>query len=90
MIRHSFSQVLTPDISRESMAEDTRSETAGTAGTVKSTNTFVFWKLVFPILTLILLLFILVIVFTIPDWALDGSCESSLIRIQKEGLSPSK
>lgn len=81
MIRHSFSQGLTPDISRESMAEDTRS---------KSTNTFVFWKLVFPILTLILLLFILVLVFTIPDWALDGSCESSLIRIQKEGLSPSK
>jgi hypothetical protein len=64
------------------MAEDTRS--------AKSTNTFVFWKLVFPILTLILLLFILVIVFTIPDWALDGSCESNLIRIQRDGLSPSK
>ena len=84
MIRHTFSQGLTPDISRESMAEDTRS------GTATSTNTFVFWKLVFPILTLVLLLFILVVVFTIPDWALDGSCESSLIRIQKEGLSPSK
>ncbi len=69
------------------MAEDTRS---GTTGTAKSTNTFVFWKLIFPILTLILLLFILVLVFTIPDWALDGSCESSLIRIQKEGLSLSK
>ena len=85
MIRHSFRQGLTPDISRESMAKDTR-----TGETAKSTNTFVFWKLVFPILTLILLLFILVIVFTIPDWALDGSCESSLIRIQKDGLSPSK
>ena len=87
MIRHSFSQVLTPDISRESMAEDTRS---GVPETLKSTNTFVFWKLVFPILTLVLLLFILIVVFTIPDWALDGSCESSLIRIQREGLSPSK
>jgi hypothetical protein len=33
---HSFSQGLTPNISRESMAEDTRSGTAGTAGTAKT------------------------------------------------------
>jgi len=66
------------------MAEDTRS------GTVKSTNTFVFWKLVFPIITLVLLLFILIIVFTIPDWALDNSCENVMTRIQKYGLSPNK
>lgn len=35
-----------------------------------------FWKIVFPVLTLILLLFIIFVIFTIPDWALTDKCSA--------------
>lgn len=42
-----------------------------------------FWKVIFPILALLVLFFVLFVIFTIPDWALSDTCTSSLVRVQK-------
>lgn len=34
-------------------------------------NTSKYWHIVFPVLVLLLLFFILFVVYTMPDWALD-------------------
>ena len=46
-------------------------------------NVVIFWKVIFPILMIILLLFVLFITFSLPDWALNDSCASSLVRVQR-------
>ena len=46
-------------------------------------NMTIFWKVVFPILVIVLLLFVLFITFSLPDWALSDSCSSSLVRVQR-------
>jgi hypothetical protein len=40
-----------------------------------------FWRIIFPILCLLLLLFILFVVFTMPDWAL--TCGTGLVSVRK-------
>jgi hypothetical protein len=46
-------------------------------------NMVVFWKVVFPILVIVLLFFVLFITFSLPDWALSDTCSSSLVRVQR-------
>jgi len=46
-------------------------------------NMVVFWKVVFPILTIILLLVVLFITFSLPDCALSDNCSSTLVRVQR-------
>ena len=42
----------------------------------KVANVTIFWNVIFPILVIILLLFVLFIVYAMPDWAL--TCSSGL------------
>jgi len=46
-------------------------------------NMVVFWKVVFPILVIVLLFFVLFITFSLPDWALSDKCSQSLVRVQR-------
>ena len=46
-------------------------------------NMVVFWKIVFPILVISLLLFVLFISFSLPDWALSDNCSNTLVRVQR-------
>lgn len=43
----------------------------------RSVNISVYWKVIFPVLTLVLLLFLLFVVFAIPDWALTDKCNAN-------------
>jgi hypothetical protein len=60
--------------------DDTRSS--------RTLNAGVFWHVVFPILCLALLLFILWVVYTMPDWAL--TCSSNLESIRRFASSTSQ
>jgi hypothetical protein len=46
----------------------------------KQLDTGNFWRIIFPILCLVLLLFILFVIFTMPDWAL--TCGTGLESVQ--------
>ena len=49
----------------------------------KKPDLTIFWKIVFPVLTIVLLLFVLFITFSLPDWALSESCGKPELRIQR-------
>ena len=46
-------------------------------------NMIIFWKIVFPVLVIVLLLFVLFITFSLPDWALSDTCGQTLVRVQR-------
>jgi len=46
-------------------------------------NMVIFWKILFPILTIVLLLVVLFITFSLPDWALSDNCSNTLVRVQR-------
>ncbi len=54
----------------------------------RTLNTGVFWQVVFPILCLVLLLFVLWVVYTMPDWAL--TCSSNLDSLRRFASSASQ
>ena len=44
-------------------------------------QTSTFWHIILPILTLIILMFVLFVIYTMPDWAL--TCSSNLESIRR-------
>jgi uncharacterized membrane protein len=53
----------------------------------KQVNTSTFWHIIFPVLAIIILLFVVFVIFTLPDWAI--SCSSNLVSIQSLAKAPS-
>jgi hypothetical protein len=53
----------------------------------KTLNTSTFWHIIFPILVLAFLLFILFVVYTMPDWALE--CSPDLMSVRRLASSMS-
>lgn len=45
----------------------------------KTVNASNYWKIVFPILTLVVLLFVIFVIFAIPDWALTDKCAADSV-----------
>jgi hypothetical protein len=50
------------------------------SSTEKKVDTTMFWHVVLPILTLIILFAVLFIIYTLPDWALTCRPASEMIR----------
>jgi len=44
-------------------------------------DTSAFWHIVFPMLVIFILLFVLFVIFTLPDWAI--SCSSNLFPLRQ-------
>ena len=47
----------------------------------KELNTVSFWHVIFPMLVLVLLLFVLFVIYSMPDWALE--CPSGLETLRR-------
>jgi len=54
----------------------------------KQLNTSPFWHLIVPFMILLILLFIIYVVFTMPDWALD--CKAELLPLRSLAQKISK
>jgi hypothetical protein len=52
----------------------------------KQLQTGIYWHIVFPLLVLVLILFVLFVIYTMPDWALTCSEAASPIRRFASGL----
>lgn len=47
----------------------------------KQVDTTTFWRMILPALVMVLLLFVLFVVYTMPDWAL--TCKPDLLQVRK-------
>jgi hypothetical protein len=49
----------------------------------KEVNTTSFWKILLPIIALVVLFAMLIVVYTMPEWALDDMCSANLLSVRK-------
>jgi hypothetical protein len=49
----------------------------------KTLNTTSFWKILLPIIALLVLFAMLAVVYTMPEWALEDMCSPNLMSLRK-------
>jgi hypothetical protein len=54
----------------------------------KTLDTSTFWHIIFPLLSLVILLFVLFVIYTMPDWAI--TCPAGLQSVRNLASSISK